>query len=210
MKYVSGTSPLYAAHVYRERHHPGDRRTRGAHSASNCSRLVEQSAPGSLLKIDLVRGYPFHQPPHLYLARAIYQERLGTPASASGHGTSAKGAGHARPLCRFCRDADADRLPDSGACCLAVDPRRRILRLLLVLALCCDDSGTVSDGNARRFGRAGGWRLPLCPVAHRKEDANLGSGGAGCCLSPRRHYGFITLVDRWPLASTIPARNFAP
>ena len=94
--YVRGTSPLYRAHVYQD---DIIQRINGVavHTPEQLQRLVEQSPPGTLLQIDLVRGYPFHKWRTYIVREQMIESGLGTPELplTRGHPLKAQGAmGH--------------------------------------------------------------------------------------------------------------------
>ena len=94
--HVRGTSPLYRAHVY-----DNDiiQRVNGVavHTPEQLQRLVEQSPAGTLLQIDLVRGYPFHKWRTYIVREQMMESGLGTAELplTRGHPLKAQGeVGH--------------------------------------------------------------------------------------------------------------------
>jgi O-antigen ligase len=129
--YVPGTSSLYQAHVYQ---HDIIQRVDGriVHTPQQLQQAVEQSAPGSLLRIDLVRGYPFHKRQTFIRREQLIQSGLGTPALplSRGRPVKAQGAlGHYVDFAVMLMQIACMTL----AVLLGVDPRRRGWRLLLAL-----------------------------------------------------------------------------
>lgn len=90
--HVRGTSPLYRAHVY-----DNDiiQRINGVavHTPEQLQQLVQQSPPGTLLQIDLVRSYPFHKRRTYILREQMIASGLGTPELplTRGHPLKAQG-----------------------------------------------------------------------------------------------------------------------
>jgi O-antigen ligase len=128
---VSGTSPLYQAHVYANdiiREIDG----RQVRTPGQLQQAVEQSAPGSLLRIALVRGYPFHKRQTYIRREQLIQSGLGTPVLPLSRGRPLKAQGTLGHYVDF-----AVMLMQIACLTLAVllgvDPHRRGLRSLLVL-----------------------------------------------------------------------------
>ncbi len=89
---VAGTSPLYQAHVYQNdiiQEIDG----RQVHTPQQLQQTVEQSAPGSLLRIDLVRGYPFHRRRTYILREQFIKSGLGARALPLSRGRPLKAQG---------------------------------------------------------------------------------------------------------------------
>jgi O-antigen ligase len=129
--YISGTSPLYRAHVY-QNDIIQQVNGRKVHTPQQLQQAIEQSVAGSLLRIDLVRGYPFHKR-HTYIRREqLIQSGLGTPTLPLSRGRPLKAQGTLGHYVDF-----AVMLMQIGCMTLAVllgvDERRRGLRLLLAL-----------------------------------------------------------------------------
>ena len=94
--HLEGTSPLYRAHVYQD---DIIQRINGrtVHTPQQMQRIVEQSPPNTLLRIDLVRGYPFHKKETYILREQMLRSGLGTPSLrlTRGHPLKAQGTlGH--------------------------------------------------------------------------------------------------------------------
>jgi O-antigen ligase len=129
--YISGTSPLYRAHVY-QNDIIQQVNGRKVHTPQQLQQAIEESVVGSLLRIDLVRGYPFHKR-HTYIRREqLIQSGLGTPTLPLSRGRPLKAQGTLGHYVDF-----AVMLMQIGCMTLAVllgvDERRRGLRLLLAL-----------------------------------------------------------------------------
>jgi O-antigen ligase len=132
LKRVVGTSPLYAAHVY-----TNDiiRRINGeeVHTPQQLQLAVERSRPGSMVRIDLLRGYPFHARQTFIRREQFLASGLGTPSLPLGRGHPQKAQGTLGHYVDF-----AVMLMQIAcmafAMMLAVDPSRRVLRALLGLA----------------------------------------------------------------------------
>ena len=129
--YVAGTSALYQAHVYQNdiiQQIDGRR----VHAPQQLQQAVEQSPPGSLLKIDLVRGYPFHRRQTYIRREQLIQSGLGTAALPLSLGRPLKAQGTLGHYVDF-----AVMLMQIACMTLAVllgvDRRRRWMRLLLAL-----------------------------------------------------------------------------
>jgi hypothetical protein len=130
--FVQGTSALYRAHVYQD-----DIITEiSGHvvrTPTQLEQLVQQSPPGSLLRIDLVRGYPFHRRKTYISREQFLQSGLGTPALQLSRGRPLKAQGTLGHYVDF-----AEMLMQIGcmtwAVLLSVDPRKRGLQVLLALA----------------------------------------------------------------------------
>jgi O-antigen ligase len=125
---VQGISPLYQAHVYQNdiiQRIDG----RKVHTPQELEQLVQQSAAGSLLRIDLVRGYPFHHWQTYILREQFLKSGLGTPALPLKRGHPAKAQGTLGHYVDF-----AEMLMQIGCLTFAVlmslDSRRRGLQLL--------------------------------------------------------------------------------
>lgn len=131
VEYVTGTSPLYQAHIYQNDiiQAIGGREV---HTPQQLQQAVEQSAPGSLLRIDLVRGYPFHKRQTYIRREQLMQSGLGTSALPLSRGRPVKAQGTLGHYVDF-----AVMLMQIACLTLAillgVDPRRRGRRSLLVL-----------------------------------------------------------------------------
>jgi O-antigen ligase len=131
--FVQGTSALYRAHVYQD-----DIITeingREVHTPAQLEQLVQQSPPASLLRIDLVRGYPFHKRQTYILREQFLQSGLGTPELRLSRGRPLKAQGTLGHYVDF-----AEMLMQIGcmtwAVLLGLDPRKRGLQLLLALTL---------------------------------------------------------------------------
>jgi O-antigen ligase len=130
---LSGSSPLYGAHVYeKDIIHEIDGRQ--VHTPLQLQQAVERSAPGTLLKVDLLRGYPFHRRRTYILREQFIASGLGTPALllSRGHPLKAQGTlGHYVDFAEILTQIGCLTL----ALLLAIDPRHRTLRLLLAMAL---------------------------------------------------------------------------
>lgn len=128
---VPGTSSLYRAHVYQDdiiQEVDG----RKVHTPHQLQQAVEKSAPGSLLKIDLVRGYPFHRRQTYILREGLLQSGLGTPSLPLSRGRPLKAQGTLGHYVDF-----AVMLMQIACMTLAVllglNQRRRVLRLFLAV-----------------------------------------------------------------------------
>ena len=129
--FVKGTSALYVSHVYQDdilteiNGHP-------VHTPAQLEQLVQHSPPGSLLRIDLLRGYPFHKR-QTYISREQFlQSGLGTPELRLSRGRPLKAQGTLGHYVDF-----AEMLMQIGcmtwAVLLGLDPRKRGLQLLLAV-----------------------------------------------------------------------------
>lgn len=132
LKNVPGDSALYQAHVYTndiiQQIDGGEVRT-----PEQLVDVVQQSAKGSLLRIDLVRGYPFHHKTTYILREQFLASGLGTPALPlkRGHPLKAQGTlGHYVDFSVMMMQIACLTL----AVLLGVDPKKRGLQLLLGLA----------------------------------------------------------------------------
>ena len=79
VKDVPGTTPLYQAHVYGNdiiQRISGEK----VRAPEQLVDVVQRSAPGTLLRIDLVRGYPFHHKTTYIRREQLLASGLGTPA----------------------------------------------------------------------------------------------------------------------------------
>jgi O-antigen ligase len=131
--FVQGTSALYRAHVYQD-----DIITEinghKVHTPTQLEQVVQQSPPGSLLRIDLVRGYPFHRRRTYILRDQFLQSGLGTPALQLSRGRPLKAQGTLGHYIDF-----AEMLMQIGcmtwAVLLGLDQRKRGLQLLLAMTL---------------------------------------------------------------------------
>ena len=130
---------------------------------------MEQSAPGTLLRIDLVRGYPFHRRRTYILREQFIASGLGTPAlRRSKQGRPFKAQGTLGHYVDF-----AEMLMQIGCLALAllvtVDPRRRTLRLLLALALIALTAALfLTETRAAMGGLAVGGFLSILLLTGRK------------------------------------------
>ena len=129
--YVKGTSPLYQAHVYQDdiiQRINGHR----VHTPRQMEQLVEQSPPGTLLRLDLLRGYPFHKKRTYIVREQLLRSGLGTSALPLTRGHPLKAQGTLGHYVNF-----AEILMQIGcmtwAMLLSTDPRKRGLRLLFAV-----------------------------------------------------------------------------
>jgi hypothetical protein len=129
---IEGTSPLYSAHVYQN---DIIQRIDG-HEVSTpqqLERTVRQSPPGTLLTIDLVRGYPFHKKRTFIVREQLLKSGLGTPALtlSRGHPYKAQGTlGHYVDFAVMLMEIACM----AWAVLLSLEPRRRALRLFFLIA----------------------------------------------------------------------------
>ncbi|MGA2902390.1 MAG: O-antigen ligase family protein [Candidatus Korobacteraceae bacterium] len=129
--YVAGTSPLYRAHVYQN---DIIQRVNGrvVHTPEQVQHIIEQSPPGRLLRIDLVRGYPFHKKQTYIVREQVLKSGLGTPALPLTRGHPLKAQGTLRHYVVF-----AEMLMQIGCMCwamlLSTAPHKKRLRLLLAV-----------------------------------------------------------------------------
>ena len=128
--FVQGMSPLYQAHVYQDdiiQEINGHR----VHDPAKLEDIVRQSPPGTLLRINLVRGYPFHQKRTYILREQFIQSGLGTPALRLARGRPRKAQGTLGHYVDF-----AEMLMQIGcmtwAVLLGLNPRKRGLLLGLI------------------------------------------------------------------------------
>lgn len=129
--YVKGTSPLYQAHVYQNdiiQRINGHR----VHTPRQMEQLVEQIPPGTLLQLDLVRGYPFHKKRTYIRREQLLKSGLGTAELPLTRGHPLKAQGTLGHYVNF-----AEILMQIGcmswAMLLSTEPRKRKLRLLFAL-----------------------------------------------------------------------------
>lgn len=129
---VPGSSPLYQAHVYTNdtiQQINGEK----VHTPEQLVAAVQRSAPGSLLRIDLVRSYPFHHKETYLLREQFLASGLGTSALPlkRGHPLKAQGTlGHYVDFSVMMMQIACLTL----AVLLGVDPKKRWLQILLGLA----------------------------------------------------------------------------
>ncbi len=166
--YVSGTSPLYQAHMYQHDIIQGID-GREVHTPQQLQRAVEQSAPGSLLKIDLVRGYPLHKRQTYIRREQLIQSGLGTAALPLSRGRPPKAQGTLGHYVDF-----AVMLMQIACMALAVllgvDRRRRWMRLLLAF-MCVAVTGALflTETRAALGGLAVGGFLACVLLAGRRS-----------------------------------------
>lgn len=132
LKEVPGSTPLYQAHVY------GDdivQEINGeeVHTPEQLVEVVRRSAPGSLLQIDLVRGYPFHHKTTYIRREQFLDSGLGTPALPLKRAQPLKAQG------RLGHYVDFSVMLMQIACLtlgvlLGLDSKKRGLQILLGLA----------------------------------------------------------------------------
>ena len=131
VSYILRVAPLYQAHI-----HHDDIITRingmAVHTPAQLERLVQQSPPGSLLRIDYVRGFPFHKKQTFITREEVMKSGFGSQwlQFARGHPFKAQGTlGHYVVF--------AEILMQIGCMCwamlLATEPRRRGLLLLFAV-----------------------------------------------------------------------------
>jgi len=126
---LQASSGLYRARIYQDdiiREINGHE----VHTPAQLEELVEQSPPLSVIRVDLVRGYPFHKR-QIYLSREQFiQSGLGTSTLRLSRGHPLKAQGTLGHYVDF-----AEMLMQIGcmtwAVLLSVDPRKRGLQLLL-------------------------------------------------------------------------------
>jgi O-antigen ligase len=131
--FVQGSSALYRAHVYQDDIITEINWLR-VHNPAQLEQLVQQSPAGSLLRIDLLRGYPFHKR-RTYIAREQFlQSGLGTPELRLSRGRPLKAQGTLGHYVDF-----AEMLMQIGcmtwAVLLGLNRRQRALQFMLALAL---------------------------------------------------------------------------
>lgn len=165
--YVSGTSPLYQAHIYQDdiiQEIDG----RQVHTPQQLLQAVQQSAPGSLLRIDLVYGYPFHRRQTYLRREQLIQSGLGTPVLPLSRGRPIKAQG------RLGHYVDFAVMLMQIACMtlavlLGVDRRRRGLRLLLaVIFLAVTAALFLTETRAALGGLAVGGFLAVLLLAGKR------------------------------------------
>lgn len=128
---LQASSGLYQARIYQDdiiREING----RAVHTPAQLEQLVQQSPPGSVIRVDLVRGYPFHKR-QIYLSREQFVgSGLGTPTLRLSRGHPLKAQGTLGHYVDF-----AEMLMQIGcmtwAVLLGIDPRKRGLQLLLAV-----------------------------------------------------------------------------
>jgi O-antigen ligase len=105
---------------------------RQVHTPQQLQRAVQESAPNALLRIDLVRGYPFHHRQTYIRREQLIQSGLGTAALRLRRGRPLKAQGTLGHYVDF-----AVMLMQIASMTLAVllgvNPRHQMLRLLLIL-----------------------------------------------------------------------------
>ncbi len=165
---VPGTTPLYWAHVYQN--DIVDRiNGHEVHTPQQLLQMVEQAAPGSLIQIDLLRGSPFH-PKRVYISRErLVQSGLGTPALPMKRGHPQKAQGTLGHYVDF-----AVMLMQIGslafAILLAVDPRRRAMRLCLAVAFLALAGGLfLTETRAALGGLAIGGTVSVVMLANKRS-----------------------------------------
>ena len=204
--YVRGTSPLYRAHVYQD---DIIQRINGVavHTPEQLQRLVEQSPPGTLLQIDLVRGYPFHKWRTYILREQMIESGLGTPELplTRGHPLKAQGAlGHYVNFAEMLMQIACM----TWAMLLSTDPRQARIAGAAGGQLRRVDGSTVSDRGARGDGRAGAGRLCRAADDCRQTLAHLGDRPRWRYCWWRRCCGFITRAVRLEWAQHDPGASF--
>jgi hypothetical protein len=165
---VQGTSPLYRAHVYQD---DIIDRINGhkVRTPQQAVQIVQQTAPGSLIELDLLRGYPFH-PKQTYITReGLIQSGLGTPALPMKRGHPRKAQGTLGHYVDF-----AVMLMQIGclafAVLLAVDPRRKGLRVCLGIAfVALTGSLFLTETRAALGGLAIGGMVSVVMLANRRS-----------------------------------------
>ncbi len=124
--------PLYQAHVYQDDIIQSIN-GQPVRTPDQLVRVVEQSSPGTVLRIDLVRTYPLHKRRTYILREQFLKSGLGTPALqlTRGHPFRAQGTlGHYVDFAEMLMQIACM----AWAILLTLDSRKRGLRLLLVLA----------------------------------------------------------------------------
>ena len=132
LRNVPGDSPLYQAHVYTN---DTIQQVDGAavHTPQQLVNVVRHAPPGSLLRIDLVRSYPFHHKTTYILREQFLASGLGTPRLPlkRGHPLKAQGTlGHYVDFSVMMMQIACLTL----AVLLGVDPKKRGLQVLLGMA----------------------------------------------------------------------------
>jgi hypothetical protein len=129
--YVRGASPLYQAHVYQD---DIIQRINGVavHTPDKMQKIIQESPAGTLLHLDLVRGYPFHKKQTDITRERMLQSGLGTSELPLTRGRPLKAQGTLGHYVDF-----AVMLMQiacmAWALMLSLDARHRILRLTLAV-----------------------------------------------------------------------------
>jgi len=128
VSYIWPANPLYLAHVHHDdiiTHIDGH----AVHSPSDIERMIEQSAPGHMFRIDYVRGFPLHARETFVTREGIMQSGFGTQRLQFARGRPFKAQGTLGHYVVF-----AEMLMQIGcmtwAMLLSTEPRKKALRLL--------------------------------------------------------------------------------
>jgi O-antigen ligase len=131
VKYVAPTADLDRARI-----HPGDIITtingRSVHSSEQLIKVVEQSRPGSMLRVKYLQGEPFHKQETFLTREQFVNSGLGTPYLQLARGRPGRAQGTLRHYIVF-----AEMLMQLGclawAMLLSAQPHRWGIRTLLVI-----------------------------------------------------------------------------
>lgn len=131
VSYILRSVPLYQAHI-----HHDDIITRingtAVHTPAQLERLVQQSPPGSLLRINYVRGFPFHKKETFATREQVMKSGFGSQWLQFARGKPFKAQGKLGHYVVF-----AEILMQIGCMCwamlLSANPRKRGLLLLFAI-----------------------------------------------------------------------------
>jgi len=166
--HVDGTTPLYQARVYEDdiiQRINGHR----VHTPREMQQIIAQSPPGTVLRIDLVRGYPFHNKQTYIVREQLLKSGLGTPALLLTRGHPLKAQGTLGHYVVF-----AEMLMQIGcmtwAMLLSTDPRQRGLRLLFAVTFAALTAALfLTETRAALGGLAAGAFLALLVLARKRS-----------------------------------------
>ena len=168
VSYILRVAPLYQAHIHHDdiiTHIDGV----AVHAPAQLERLVQQGPPGSLLRIDYVRGFPFHKKETFVTREQIMKSGFGSQwlQFARGHPFKAQGTlGHYVVF--------AEILMQIGCICwamlLSTNPRKRALLLLFAVTFAALTAALfLTETRAALGGLAVGAFVALLMLAGRRS-----------------------------------------